>query len=170
MVVQCGKGSMDRGSVRKNGLIHEKMPQKDDWQGYMSYDELLTAITEVGMILNSRHFHGGYWGAPHTLTFAHWSESTQPAWYFTLSGQNWWPGDLTQLFEQTNEVYLSETLDHFWRMEYLLDLHECHCYGNRNSDTTQTLLIGDVVLVHCEDRPRGFWRLARVEDIMREVP
>ena len=55
-------------------------------------------------------------------------------------------------------------------MEYFLDLRDCYCYGNRNNNTDAgTLLVGDVVLVHWEDHPRGFWQLARKEELKMET-
>ena len=66
--------------------------------------------------------------------------------------------------------YLSQTLDHFWKRwksEYLLELRECHRYsGAGNKEESKQILVGDIVLVHDEKRPRGFWRLARVETIL----
>ena len=65
--------------------------------------------------------------------------------------------------------YLNKTLDHFWKRwttEYLLELRDSHRYHGRDRTSSEdSIREGDVVLVHCEDRPRGFWRLARVETL-----
>ena len=137
-----------------------------------SYDELLTAVTEVEMILNSR-----------PLSYISTEDIEEPLTpSHLLIGRRVLNLPDAALCQDENEdpeispghlskrmKYLSKTLDHFWKrwkMEYLLDLRDCHRYGNRNNDTNAgTILVGDVVLVHREDRPRGFWRLARVEEL-----
>lgn len=69
-------------------------------------------------------------------------------------------------------IHLSKVLDHFWKRwtkEYLLELREAHRLApnqGRNC-TTQQISVGDIVLVQDEDRPRGFWRLARVEGLIK---
>ena len=67
--------------------------------------------------------------------------------------------------------YLNLTLDHFWKRwetEYLLELRECHRYNRTGSGKDdEPISVGDIVSVHDENRPRGFWRLARVEMILR---
>ena len=45
-----------------------------------------------------------------------------------------------------------------WQNEYLLELREAH-HHNKGTDVE----IGDVVVVHSENHPRGFWKLAQVE-------
>ena len=64
--------------------------------------------------------------------------------------------------------HLSTVLDKFWRRwksEYLLELRESHRYNSGNS-TERSISVGDIVVVHNDDKPRGFWRLARVEDLI----
>ena len=45
----------------------------------------------------------------------------------------------------------------------MLELRDCHRYDKGKSNVVP-IAIGDVVVVHSEERPRGFWKLARVED------
>ena len=54
MVVQFGKGTVVGRGVREDGVLHEEVPKKDDRQARFSFDELLTAVTEVEAIFNSR--------------------------------------------------------------------------------------------------------------------
>lgn len=67
-------------------------------------------------------------------------------------------------------IHLSKVLDHFWRRwtkEYLLELREVHrLASNRSKSATPRISVGDIVLVQDTDRPRGFWRLARVEKLI----
>ena len=66
--------------------------------------------------------------------------------------------------------YLNVVLNHFWKrwqLEYLLDLRESHrlqCAGSSTYNAT-TVKTGDVVLLQ-EDKPRAFWRLARVRQLI----
>ena len=63
--------------------------------------------------------------------------------------------------------HLSNVLNHFWkrwRNEYLIKLQNSHRYLNQN-DTIRTVSVGDVVVVHEEDQPRGKWRVAKILDL-----
>ena len=48
--------------------------------------------------------------------------------------------------------------------EYLLKLRE----GHRHRGTVEEgkIAVGDMVIVQAEDKPRGFWKFARVEEII----
>ena len=65
-------------------------------------------------------------------------------------------------------VHINKTLDRFWkrwRQEYLLELRESHCYHRGHANPSQ-VSVGDIVIVHSADRPRGFWRLGRVKKVL----
>ena len=56
--------------------------------------------------------------------------------------------------------HLIFTLNRFWkrwRNEYLLELREAHRH-NKGTDATP-VEIGDIVVVHSDKQPRGFWKL-----------
>ena len=62
-------------------------------------------------------------------------------------------------------------MEHFWkrwRTEYLLQLGECHRYsmGAKSLMPQHGLSQGDIVLVHNEKHPQGFWKLARIERLL----
>ena len=64
--------------------------------------------------------------------------------------------------------HLSNVLNHFWkrwRNEYLIELRNAHRYPNQN-DTIRTVSVGDVVVVHEEDQPRGKWRVGKILDLI----
>ena len=64
--------------------------------------------------------------------------------------------------------HLSNVLNHFWkrwRNEYLIKLQNSHRYLNQN-DTIKTVSVGDVVVVHEEDQPRGKWRVGKILDLI----
>ena len=73
------------------------------------------------------------------------------------------PQDLSRRMQ-----HLSNVLNHFWkrwRNEYLIELRNTHRYLNQN-DTIKTVSVGDVVVVHEEDQPRGKWRVAKILDLI----
>ena len=64
--------------------------------------------------------------------------------------------------------HLSNVLNHFWkrwRNEYLIELRNAHRYFDQN-DTIRTVSVGDVVVVHEEDQPRGKWRVGKILDLI----
>ena len=71
-------------------------------------------------------------------------------------------------FEVTSESlqkrakHLKNILNHFWKQwskEYLLELREGHCQ-QRASGASPAIQPGDIVVVHEQDAPRRFWKLA----------
>ena len=63
--------------------------------------------------------------------------------------------------------YLNTVMERFgkhWRNEYLLELRE----GHRHKGTVghSTIAVGNVVIVQGEDTLCGFWKLARLEEII----
>ena len=65
--------------------------------------------------------------------------------------------------------HLNKTLDHFWKRwksEYFIQLRECHRYS-KGTDTPDKIRSGDIVVVHDEHHPRGFWKLAKVENLIK---
>ena len=77
-------------------------------------------------------------------------------------------------FEITDEAlqrrakHLCSVLNHFWkrwREEYLLELRDAHHQKHSTSSSTD-IRVGDVVLVHDQDHPQGFWKIARVQRLI----
>ena len=69
-------------------------------------------------------------------------------------------------------IHLNKVLEHFWRRwkkEYLLELQESHCQAKHPPKGSKCgiIAVGDVVLVHEESKPRGFWKLAKVENLIK---
>ena len=63
--------------------------------------------------------------------------------------------------------HLSNVMNHFWsrwRNEYLMVLRDSHRVEKRNGN--ETVSLGDIVVVHEESRPRGLWRLGKVEGLI----
>ena len=60
--------------------------------------------------------------------------------------------DSTQLCKRAK--YLSNTLNHFWKR------------SKKNSPMEPPITAGDIVVVHDENLPHGFWKLGRVEEVI----
>ena len=139
-----------------------------------SYDELLTAITEVEMIINSRPLS---YVSPddleEPLTPSHLLVGRR---LLSLPDNLCYCRDVDDDDFEVNPSYLNKRLKYLnnilnqfwrrWRTEYLLDLRESHRYG-KGVQVDAPITIGDIVLVHSEDQPRAFWKVAKVEDIIK---
>lgn len=53
-----------------------------------------------------------------------------------------------------------------WKKEYLLELRESHRQAPKKNKCG-TIAVGDVVLVHDDNQPRGCWKLAKVESLIK---
>ena len=141
----------------------------------LTYDELLTSLIEVEMVINSRPLT---YVSPDDL-----QEPLTPAHFLTGKRILSLPDgiccgddpddedvDLARDHLTRRMKYLNTVLNHFWKrwqLEYLLDLRESHRQRNASSnrDDATTINTGDVVLLQ-EEKPRAFWRLARVKQLI----
>ena len=129
------------------------------------YDELLTAIVEVEMVINSRPLS---YVSPddfeEPLTPSHLMVEcchVPDAVYKDNLDED---GVNSAVFSRRAQ-HLSRTLDQFWqrwRIEYLLELREAHRCSRSCTDNPR-ISVGDIVVVKTEGQPRGFWKLAKVE-------
>ena len=139
----------------------------------LSYDELLTVVTEIESILNSRpisyvsssdleepltpsHLITGrrLLNLPDEICYRHIEEEFNP--------------DNSTLILNRRMKYLHSTLDKFWnrwRNEYLLNLRERY-YIRKRSLSHKAIKIGDVVIIHSDDLARGFWKIGKVKEII----
>ena len=141
-------------------------------QSRFSFDELHTIIVEIEGIINSRPIS--------YLDSDDVEEPLTPS--HLLVGRRLLnlPDKLTHYeegdeeFEVTDEAmqrrarHLNSVLNHFWRWwskEYLLELRDAHRQWHP-TNTLATTKIGDVVLLHDQDHPRGFWKMAKVQKIL----
>ena len=123
------------------------------------------AITEVEMILNSRSLS--------YVSTEDIEEPLMPSHLITrrrtlnslLDCNEDWSDDELDLSHETlgrRMKHLNRTLEHFWkqwRMEYLVQLRQCHRYNR--IDSSVRLHKGDIVLVHDKHHNRGFWKVVR---------
>uniref|UniRef100_A0A1X7TGA5 DUF5641 domain-containing protein n=1 Tax=Amphimedon queenslandica TaxID=400682 RepID=A0A1X7TGA5_AMPQE len=135
----------------------------------LTYDELLTIVLETEMIVNSR---------PLTyMSSEDLYEAITPS--HLLIGRRLLsiPNNLChsdnddEEFEVNRSIltrrmkYIDHTLTQFWnrwRTEYLLELREAHRYGISGRHGIE-IAVGDIVMVHSDERGRGFWNLAKIE-------
>ena len=136
-------------------------------QARFSFDELLTVIVEIEGIINSRPI--SYLNSDdieEPLTPSHLLVGRR---ILNLPDNlaHYEEGD--EEFEVTDEVlqrrarYLSSVLNHFWSRwskEYLLKLRDAH-RQKHSTGTSTTMQVGDIVLVHDQDHPRGLWLRCR---------
>ena len=131
----------------------------------LTRDELSTVFTEVESTLNSR---------PLTYLYDELGEALTPS--HLLHGHR-----LSHLSEGINPeidheddvdnlsrrfLYLTKKLSHFWnrwRKEYLTDLREFHKMQSRKTDSIE---IGDLVLLQEDSIKRGQWKIAVVEKLI----
>ena len=141
----------------------------------LSLDELQTLLVEVESILNSRpilYVSAGEVEEP--LTPSH-----------LLMGRRILslPDNLTAIADPDDSEFntllssteletrlkrLSESLNYFWsrwRDEYLAELRETHRLNHRNSASRPSISKRDIVVIHNEDTPRGFWKVGHVEEV-----
>ena len=143
-------------------------------QASLTYDELLTAVTEIESIINSRPL--SYVSAGDTeepLTPSHLLIGRRVLNLPDHLGHLCDPGDedfdidSTQLTRRMK--HLSNLLNHFWkrwRNEYLAELRESHRHLLKKSHGKTRVSVGDVVIVHEEGLPRGFWKLGHIQSLI----
>lgn len=137
----------------------------------LTYEELLTVVVEVEMTLNSR-----------PLSYVSSEDLDEPltpshllCGHRVLSLPD--PDDAGEDpdYNTTHEGltrrmrHLSKILADFWkrwRSEYLLELRDMHRHFKRAKGVDASIGVGDVVVIHDENLPRGLWRLGRVKELI----
>ncbi len=138
-------------------------------------DEMLTAVTEVEGVINSRPLS--------YISSLDIEEPLTPS--HLLVGRRLLnlPHDLDSVPDPNDEDFeinasqltkrmkhLANLIDHFWkrwRLEYLSELRERHQYqAKKNPTSVPNIKKGDIVIVHDESLPRGLWKLGRVQEVL----
>ena len=139
----------------------------------LSYEELVTVVTEAESILNSRPLsYLSSEDVEEPLTPAHLLSGRRilslPDHYRERITDEDFEFDLS-----TNDLckrvrYLNTVIDHFWqrwRNEYLAELRNAH-KGSKKTVEKAEVEVGDIVLVHDENHPRSFWRIGRIKNLV----
>ena len=132
----------------------------------LTYDELLTVLTEVEATLNSRpltyDYDNPYEGE--VLTPAHLLYGRR---LLSLPEEPREEDDETETSYRRRYKYINETLQHFWKRwqrEYLTNLRESHdCNAQAIGKAPK---VGDVVTVYEEGVKRNGWKMAVVESLI----
>ena len=139
-------------------------------QAKFSYDEMHTAIVEIEGIINSRPL--SYLNSDDTeepLTPSHLLVGHR---LLSLPDNLSWFEHEDEDFEVTSDSlqrrakHLNNALNHFWRRwskEYLLELRNSHRQQPIAKQRSPPVEVGEIVVVHDQDHPRGLWKMARVE-------
>ena len=140
----------------------------------LSYEELQTVLVEVDAILNSRPLtYVSSEDLEEPLTPSHLLTGRR---LISLPDPQDSEDDPDYHASHTPEVltrrmkHLTVMLDHFWKRwkwEYLVELREMHRYAQKPTTPHEPVSVGDVVLVYDEDHPRIFWKLAKVEGLLK---
>ena len=141
-------------------------------RAHLTYDELLTLVTEVEAVLNLR-----------PLTYVAMDDLESPLTpshlllgYRVLSLPDPSLSDDPSYSESTVEGltrrmrHLIKTSEKFWKRwkkEYLLELRESHRTHRTDKGVVSPVRVGEIVTIHEEGRPRGLWRLGKIEYVMR---
>ena len=145
-------------------------------RAHLSYDELLTTITEIEAVLNSRplsYVSGEDIEEPltpsHLLIGRRILNLPDHIGYLCELDDQEFTTDSVQLTRRVK--HLNNTLNHFWnrwRTEYLNELREAHGHSmSKRHGKPTDLSIGDVVIVHNEKLPRGLWKLGRIIELLK---
>ena len=139
----------------------------------LTYDELLTVLTEVEAIINSRPLsYVSSEDLDEPLTPSHLLSGRR---ILSLPDSTVATGyDSDEDFQVTSQdvharmCNLNKILDQFWirwRDEYLLQLRERY-HATDNTGVARVPIPGELVLVHDENHPRTMWRLGRVCELI----
>ncbi|XP_028397211.1 uncharacterized protein LOC114521021 [Dendronephthya gigantea] len=137
----------------------------------LTYEELLTVVAEVEMILNSRPLsYVSTEDLEEPLTPSHLLTGRR---LLSLPDKDSTSDIADQDFSLDEKElsrrmkHLSTLMNHFWkrwREEYLVELRNAHRI--KLTGGSRTISVGDVVVVHDESQPRGLWRLAKVDKLI----
>ncbi|CAB4006340.1 PREDICTED: uncharacterized protein LOC106817579 [Paramuricea clavata] len=142
----------------------------------LSYDKLVTAVTEAESILNSRPLsYVSSEDVEEPLTPAHLLSGRRILSLPDRHQEN--PDDEDfQVDLSTNDLnkrvrYLNDIIEHFWRRwrnEYLVELRNAHKSPKKTVEKS-SVEVGDIVLVHDENHPRSFWRIGRIKELVNST-
>ena len=140
----------------------------------LTYDELLTAVTEVEGILNSRPL--SYISSEdieepltpsHLITGFRILNLPDPTAYYDDPD---FEDEVTREDLTRRMKHLGKVINDFWkrwRSEYLLELREAHRYSQVPKGSVDPITVGDIVIIHDENQPRGLWRLGKIEELIQ---
>ena len=138
----------------------------------LTHDELLTVVTEVESIINSRplsYLASGDLEEPltpsHLLIGRRVLNLPDYLDHLCERGDEDFDVNSTKLIKRMK--HLSNILNHFWkRWRYLPELRESHRQLLKKSKDELSVSVGDMVIVYEESLPRSLWKMGRVEALI----
>ena len=135
----------------------------------VTLDELYTILVEIEGTLNNRPLT--YMSSEEfdqALTPSHLicGRKLEQLPHFNI--QNCTETDINRNMVTGRQRHISKLLNHWWKRwkdEYLVGLRETHKLVSDNRGEP-TVHVGDIVTVHEEKTPRGFWRLGKIEKVI----
>ena len=135
----------------------------------LTYEELLTVITEIELVLNSR-----------PLTYLHFDDVKEPLTpsHLVVGRRLMTIPEDCAIKEEESDIelltgrqrYLILLLSHFWnrwRNDYVLSLREHHRNVVKKSNAP-VIAVGDIITVMAENKSHwGSWKLAKVEEVIK---
>ena len=138
----------------------------------LSYDELLTLVTEVEAVLNSRPLsYISEDDQKEALTSSHLVTGHR---VLSLPGLATTDEDEEEFTPTQDKLtarmkHLRELKAKFWRrwkVEYLQELREQHRHSTTNLGVSQPIVEGKAIIVYDESQLRGLLRLGRVKELI----
>ena len=140
----------------------------------LSHDELLTTVVEIEAVINSRplsYISAADYEEPltpsHLLVGRRLLNLPDHLEHICNSGDEDFEVNASQLSKRMK--HLASVLNHFWkrwRSEYLNELRESHRYSAKKTKRCPSVSRGDVVIVHDDALPRGFWKLGQIQEVL----
>ena len=142
-------------------------------QARLTYDELLTALTEVENVINSRPLS--------YMSTTDLEEPLTPSHLIVGRRLMNTPDYSTHESDEDDNTYevncdtltrrakhLNSSIDKFWRRwrrEYLVELRESHKLFNKWTKAPR-VSVNDIVIIHDDNQRHGAWPLGRVEEVL----
>lgn len=140
----------------------------------LSYEELLTVLIEVEMVINSRpisYVTSSDLEEPltpsHLLTGRRLLSLPDNLCYSQLADPDYDPETTPEILTRRMK-FLNTTLERFWKRwkrEYLLELRNSHRITKKVPGNKQ-IAVGDVVVIHSDQEKQGFWNLGVIQEII----
>ena len=137
----------------------------------VNLEELTTIITEVEATLNDRpltYISDGEPLTPSHLMYGRQLKSLPCLVSDENDDTDYYPTDQSMLIMRTS--HLSKLLQHFrqrWQKEYMTALRERHLSRTIRSTDKNIIKVGDIVLVHTDNKKRVEWPLAKVTKLYK---
>ena len=167
--IQCSQSSMVGWGVWAHGEMCQRYSRQMIEQAKLTLDEIVIAVSEVEMVLNSRPLiliPAEDLEKPPKPSHLIVERRLMPKTASCPEPDEFQPITLDILTRRAR--YHSTTIYHLrqrWKKKYLVEPREMHSHY-KGSSWKPRVVVGDVVVIHNDDQPRGMWKLGKVEELM----